>query len=37
VWFLAREYLPAFNWGLVWPIILVAIGVVVLVNAARRS
>ena len=37
VWFLAREYLPAFNWGLVWPIILVGIGVVVLVNAARRS
>lgn len=37
VWFLAREYLPAFNWGLVWPIILVGIGVVVLVNAARRG
>ena len=37
VWFLAREYLPAFDWGLVWPIILVGIGVLVLVNAARRS
>ncbi len=37
VWFLAREYLPAFDWGLVWPIILVAIGVLVLVNAARRK
>ena len=37
VWFLAREYLPAFDWGLVWPLILVGIGVVVLVNAARRS
>ncbi len=37
VWFLAREYLPAFDWGLVWPLILVGIGVLVLVNAARRS
>ncbi len=37
VWFLAREYLPAFDWGLVWPIILVGIGVLVLVNAARRQ
>ena len=36
VWFLAREYLPAFDWGLVWPLILVGIGVLVLVNAARR-
>jgi phage shock protein C len=37
VWFLAREYLPAFDWGLVWPLILVGIGVLVLVNAARRQ
>ena len=36
VWFLAREYLPALNWGLVWPLILVGIGVLVLVSAARR-
>lgn len=35
-WFLAREYLPAINWGLVWPIILVAIGVLILVNSARQ-
>lgn len=36
LWFLAREYLPAFDWGLVWPLILVGIGAVVLVNAARQ-
>jgi phage shock protein C len=35
-WFLAREYLPAINWGLVWPVILVAIGVLILVNSARQ-
>jgi phage shock protein C len=35
-WFLAREYLPAINWGLIWPIILVAIGVLILVNSARQ-
>jgi len=35
-WFLAREYLPQFNWGLVWPLILVGIGVLVLVTSARR-
>ena len=36
VWFLAREYLPAFDWGLIWPVILVGIGVLILVNAGRR-
>lgn len=35
-WFLAREYLPDINWNLVWPLILVGIGVLVLVNAGRR-
>jgi phage shock protein C len=35
-WFLAREYLPAINWGLIWPLLLIGIGVIVLVNAARR-
>jgi len=35
-WFLAREYLPAFNWGLVWPMLLVGIGVLILVTSARR-
>jgi phage shock protein C len=35
-WFFAREYLPAINWGLIWPLILVGIGALILVNAARR-
>ena len=35
-WFLARDYLPAFNWNLVWPLILVGIGVLILVSSARR-
>lgn len=35
-WLLAREYLPAINWNLVWPLILIGIGVLVLVNAGRR-
>ena len=37
LWFLGREYLPAFNWGLVWPIVIVGIGVLILVNATRRD
>lgn len=36
LWFLLREYLPDFNWGLVWPLLLVAAGVVILVTAMRR-
>lgn len=36
LWFLLREYLPDFNWGLVWPLLLVAAGVVILVIAMRR-
>jgi phage shock protein C len=35
-WFFAREYLPAINWGLIWPLILVGIGVLILVTSARR-
>lgn len=35
-WFLARDYLPAFNWNLVWPLVLVGIGVLILVSSARR-
>jgi phage shock protein C len=35
-WFLAREYLPAFNWNLVWPLVLIGIGVLILVSSARR-
>jgi hypothetical protein len=36
-WFLAREYLPRLDWDWVWPASLVAIGVLVLVLAARRT
>ncbi len=36
LWFLAREYLPAIDWGLIWPIVIVGIGVLILVNSARR-
>lgn len=35
-WFLAREYLPQVNWNLIWPLVLVGIGVLILVNAGRR-
>lgn len=37
LWFLAREYLPEIDWGLVWPIVIVGIGVLILVNASRRT
>lgn len=36
LWFLVREYLPAINWGLIWPLLLVAAGIVILVGASRR-
>lgn len=36
LWFLLREYLPDFNWGLVWPLLLVAAGVLILVSTTRR-
>ena len=36
LWFLVREYVPDINWGLIWPLLLVGIGVVILVGAARR-
>ena len=37
VWFLARQYLPAINWGLIWPLVLVGIGVLILVTSSRRT
>lgn len=36
LWFLVREYLPDFDWDLVWPLLLVAGGVLILATAARR-
>ena len=36
LWFLVREYVPAFRWDLIWPLLLVGLGVLILVTAARR-
>lgn len=36
LWFLVRPYLPAIDWSLIWPLILVAAGIAVLVGASRR-
>jgi phage shock protein C len=36
LWFLLREYLPDFDWGLVWPLIIVGVGVLILVSATRN-
>ncbi len=35
-WFLVREYLPDLRWNLLWPIVIVGIGVLILVSATRR-
>jgi phage shock protein C len=36
LWFLAREYLPRIDWGFIWPLVLVGVGLLILVGAARR-
>jgi phage shock protein C len=36
IWFLVRDYLPDFNWNLVWPAILIGIGALILINSSRR-
>ena len=36
LWFLLREYLPDFDWSLVWPIVLIGVGVLILVGVSRR-
>jgi phage shock protein PspC (stress-responsive transcriptional regulator) len=36
-WFLAQQFLPWLNFGLLWPIGLVVIGVVILLAALRRT
>jgi hypothetical protein len=35
-WFLVREYLPAFDWNLLWPVVLIGIGARILSTSARR-
>jgi phage shock protein C len=34
--FLVREYLPAFDWDRLWPIAIIAVGGLLLVNSMRR-
>jgi phage shock protein C len=36
LWFLVREFLPRIDWGLVWPFVLIGVGVFILVGTARR-
>ncbi len=36
LWFLLREYLPDFDWSLIWPLVVVGIGVLILVTSVRR-
>ena len=36
VWFLVRDYLPQFDWDLVWPVIIIGIGALILISSARR-
>ena len=36
LWFLVREYLPDIDWSFVWPLLLVAAGIAILVTATRR-
>ena len=36
LWFLVREYLPGIDWGVVWPLALVAAGVAILIASTRR-
>jgi phage shock protein C len=35
-WFLLREYVPEIDWGLIWPVVLVAVGALILVTSMRR-
>lgn len=35
-WFLLREYLPDIDWSLLWPIILIAVGILILISVSRR-
>ncbi|MCC6625759.1 MAG: PspC domain-containing protein [Chloroflexi bacterium] len=36
-WFLLRDRLPELDWGFLWPLVIVGVGVMILVGATRRS
>ena len=36
LWFLVRPYLPDIQWNLIWPLVIVGVGGLILVTAARR-
>jgi hypothetical protein len=35
-WFLVRDYVPI-NWDLVWPVAVIALGALLIVEAVRRN
>lgn len=36
LWFLLREFLPAIDWGLAWPVVLIGVGILVLFQSRRN-
>jgi phage shock protein C len=36
-YFLARQFIPAFNWGLIWPLLIVAGGLLLIIIAFGRT
>ena len=36
-YFLARQFIPAFNWGLIWPVIIIAGGLLLILVAFTRT
>jgi phage shock protein C len=36
LWFFAREYLPDIDWGFVWPLLLIGVGILILAGTMRR-
>ena len=36
-YFLARQYIPSFNWGLIWPLLIVAGGLMLIIVAFGRT
>jgi hypothetical protein len=36
-YFLARQFIPAFNWGIIWPLLIVAGGLLLIIVAFGRT